>query len=220
MPAGVRVSAEAVSRRCPAGKRKWKKTCCLPSFVIFLFVLGCVVAGVTLLAVFRVDAKHLTVNAVLIAIAAVVGLALLLNCRTWWQVLDSLLNSQRKRLHSAASRLHKLKSEGFMKVRQAVGDGRGRGDGRVRPGLASGRGARSWASAAWLRLPPRFPRGGPGDAGKVVRRGFVTRNHRSGRTGAFTVTLLVGRASACGPAAGLAERGLGTCPVRSRRVGH
>ncbi|XP_054583868.1 kinase D-interacting substrate of 220 kDa isoform X1 [Eptesicus fuscus] len=98
------------------GKRKWKKTCCLPSFVIFLFVLGCVVAGVTLLAVFRVDPKHLTVNAVLIAIAAVVGLALVLNCRTWWQVLDSLLNSQRKRLHSAASRLHKLKSEGFMKV--------------------------------------------------------------------------------------------------------
>ncbi|XP_036191306.1 kinase D-interacting substrate of 220 kDa isoform X2 [Myotis myotis] len=98
------------------GKRKWKKTCCLPSFVIFLFVLGCVVAGVTLLAVFRVDPKHLTVNAVLIAIAAVVGLAVVLNCRTWWQVLDSLLNSQRKRLHSAASRLHKLKSEGFMKV--------------------------------------------------------------------------------------------------------
>lgn len=104
-----------MSRR-PAGKRKWKKTCCLPSFVIFLFVLGCVVAGVTLLAIFRVDPKHLTVNAVLIAIAAVVGLAVVLNCRTWWQVLDSLLNSQRKRLHSAASRLHKLKSEGFMKV--------------------------------------------------------------------------------------------------------
>lgn len=98
------------------GKRKWKKTCCLPSFVIFLFVLGCVVAGVVLLAIFPVDAKHLTVNAVLIAIAAVVGLALVLNCRTWWQVLDSLLNSQRKRLHSAASQLHKLKSEGFMKV--------------------------------------------------------------------------------------------------------
>lgn len=109
-----------------AGKRKWKKTCCLPSFVIFLFVLGCVVAGVTLLAIFRVDPKHLTVNAVLIASAAVVGLALVLNCRTWWQVLDSLLNSQRKRLHGAASRLHKLKSEGFMKVpRGARGVGHG-----------------------------------------------------------------------------------------------
>lgn len=119
------------ARRCLAGKRKWKKTCCLPSFVIFLFVLGCVVAGVTLLAVFRVDGKHLTVNAVLIAIAAVVGLALVLGCRTWWQVLDSLLSSQRKRLHSAASRLHKLKSEGFMKVR-------GRGDGRVRARSALG----------------------------------------------------------------------------------
>ncbi|XP_045700644.1 kinase D-interacting substrate of 220 kDa isoform X5 [Phyllostomus hastatus] len=98
------------------GKKRWKKTCCLPSFVIFLFVLGCIVAGVTLLAIFRVDPKHLTVNAVLISIASVVGLAFVLNCRTWWQVLDSLLNSQRKRLHSAASKLHKLKSEGFMKV--------------------------------------------------------------------------------------------------------
>ncbi|XP_077009240.1 kinase D-interacting substrate of 220 kDa isoform X5 [Tamandua tetradactyla] len=98
------------------GKKKWKKTCCLPSFVIFLFIFGCIIAGITLLAIFRVDPKHLTVNAVLISIASVVGLAFVLNCRTWWQVLDSLLNSQRKRLHSAASKLHKLKSEGFMKV--------------------------------------------------------------------------------------------------------
>ncbi|XP_028373172.1 kinase D-interacting substrate of 220 kDa isoform X1 [Phyllostomus discolor] len=98
------------------GKKRWKKTCCLPSFVIFLFILGCIVAGVTLLAIFRVDPKHLTVNAVLISIASVVGLAFVLSCRTWWQVLDSLLSSQRKRLHGAASRLHKLKSEGFMKV--------------------------------------------------------------------------------------------------------
>ncbi|XP_008591734.1 PREDICTED: kinase D-interacting substrate of 220 kDa isoform X1 [Galeopterus variegatus] len=98
------------------GKKKWKKTCCLPSFVIFLFIIGCIIAGITLLAIFRVDTKHLTVNAVLISIASVVGLAFVLNCRTWWQVLDSLLNSQRKRLHNAASKLHKLKSEGFMKV--------------------------------------------------------------------------------------------------------
>ncbi|XP_042789668.1 kinase D-interacting substrate of 220 kDa isoform X7 [Panthera leo] len=98
------------------GKKKWKKTCCLPSFVIFLFIFGCIIAGITLLAIFRVDPKHLTVNAVLISIASIVGLALVLNCRTWWQVLDSLLNSQRKRLHNAASKLHKLKSEGFMKV--------------------------------------------------------------------------------------------------------
>lgn len=66
--------------------------------------------------VFQVDPENLTVNAVLIAMASVVGLALLLNCRTWWQVADSVLNSQRKRLHSAADNLHKLKSEGFMKV--------------------------------------------------------------------------------------------------------
>uniref|UniRef100_H3A6L4 Kinase D-interacting substrate of 220 kDa n=1 Tax=Latimeria chalumnae TaxID=7897 RepID=H3A6L4_LATCH len=98
------------------GKKKWKKTCCLPSFVIFLIILGCIIAGITLLAIFNMEPKNMTVNAILIAAASVVGLALLLNCRTWWQVLDSVLNSQRKRLLHAASKLHKLKSEGFMKV--------------------------------------------------------------------------------------------------------
>ncbi|XP_053141734.1 kinase D-interacting substrate of 220 kDa isoform X3 [Hemicordylus capensis] len=98
------------------GKKKWKKTCCLPSFVIFLFLLSCVVAGITLLAIFKVDPENMTVNAILISFLCVVGLAFILNCRTWWRVMDSVLNSQRKRLHNAASKLHKLKSEGFMKV--------------------------------------------------------------------------------------------------------
>ncbi|KAF7650474.1 hypothetical protein LDENG_00125780 [Lucifuga dentata] len=98
------------------GKKKWKKTCCVPSFIIFIFVLTCLVTGMALLAIFKVDSENRTVNGVLISIASVVGLALLLNCRTWWQVTDSVLNSQRKRLHSAANRMHKLKSEGFMKV--------------------------------------------------------------------------------------------------------
>ncbi|CAL8315261.1 unnamed protein product [Merluccius merluccius] len=98
------------------GKRRWKKTCCIPSFVLFLFILGCVITGLVLLAVFRLQRDHQTVNAVLVAMASVVGLALLLNCRTWWQVTDSVLHSQRKRLHSAANKMHKLKSEGFMKV--------------------------------------------------------------------------------------------------------
>uniref|UniRef100_A0A8C2Q0X0 Kinase D-interacting substrate 220b n=1 Tax=Cyprinus carpio TaxID=7962 RepID=A0A8C2Q0X0_CYPCA len=98
------------------GKMKWKKTCCIPSFVIFLFILGCLIMGMALLAVFKFDGQNQTVNAVLVSMASVVGLALLLNCRTWWQVTDSVLNSQRKRLYSAANKMHKLKSEGFMKV--------------------------------------------------------------------------------------------------------
>ncbi|XP_054239327.1 kinase D-interacting substrate of 220 kDa isoform X5 [Indicator indicator] len=98
------------------GKKKWKKTCCLPSFVIFLFILSCVVSAIALLAVFNVEPANMTVNVILITVTCVVGVAFLLNCRTWWQVMDSVLNSQRKRLHCAASRLHKLKSEGFMKV--------------------------------------------------------------------------------------------------------
>ncbi|XP_028250574.1 kinase D-interacting substrate of 220 kDa B isoform X2 [Parambassis ranga] len=96
--------------------QKWKKTCCVPSFVLFALTLGCLITGMAVLAIFKVNPENLTVNAVLIAMASVVGLALLLNCRTWWQVADSVLYSQRKRLHSAANNLHKLKSEGFMKV--------------------------------------------------------------------------------------------------------
>ncbi|XP_077413486.1 kinase D-interacting substrate of 220 kDa B isoform X4 [Vanacampus margaritifer] len=96
--------------------KKWKKTCCVPSFVLFALTLCCLIAGLALLAIFKVDPENLTVNAVLIAMASVVGLAMLLNCKTWWQVGDSVLNSQRKRLHRAANNLHQLKSEGFMKV--------------------------------------------------------------------------------------------------------
>uniref|UniRef100_A0A8C5GAY1 KAP NTPase domain-containing protein n=1 Tax=Gouania willdenowi TaxID=441366 RepID=A0A8C5GAY1_GOUWI len=87
--------------------QKWKKTCCVPSFVLFTLTLICMITGMALLAIFKVDPENLTVNAVLIAMASVVGLALLLNCKTWWQVADSVLNSQRKRLHSAANRLHR-----------------------------------------------------------------------------------------------------------------
>uniref|UniRef100_A0A9J7XBX0 Kinase D interacting substrate 220 n=1 Tax=Cyprinus carpio carpio TaxID=630221 RepID=A0A9J7XBX0_CYPCA len=98
------------------GVFKWKKTCCVPSFVLFVLTSGCLITGMTLLAIFKVDAENLTVNAVLIAMASVVGLAVLLNCRTWWRVADSVLHSQRRRLLNAANSMHKLKSEGFMKV--------------------------------------------------------------------------------------------------------
>ncbi|XP_061667440.1 kinase D-interacting substrate of 220 kDa B [Syngnathoides biaculeatus] len=98
------------------GKSKWKKTCCVPSFVLFALVTACLVSGMALMAVFQVGGDNHTVNGVLIALGGVLGMALLLNCRTWWRVSDSVLNSQRKRLHGAANKMHKLKSEGFMKV--------------------------------------------------------------------------------------------------------
>lgn len=103
-----------------SGKRKWKKTCCVPSFILFLLVLSCLFAGLALLAIVNADGENRTMNGVLIATGSVVGVALLVNCKTWWQVMDSVLNSQRKRLHSAANRMHKLKSEGFMKVKPRV----------------------------------------------------------------------------------------------------
>ncbi len=45
--------------------------------------------GMALLAIFKVDGQNQTVNAMLVSMASVVGLALLFHCRTWWQVTDS-----------------------------------------------------------------------------------------------------------------------------------
>ncbi|XP_057678815.1 kinase D-interacting substrate of 220 kDa B isoform X2 [Corythoichthys intestinalis] len=98
------------------GKSKWKKTCCVPSFALFALVSACLASGLALMAVFGPGGDNPTVDGVLMALGGVVGAALLLNCRTWWRVSDSVLNSQRKRLHGAANKMHKLKSEGFMKV--------------------------------------------------------------------------------------------------------
>ncbi|XP_051908753.1 kinase D-interacting substrate of 220 kDa B isoform X2 [Hippocampus zosterae] len=98
------------------GKSKWKKTCCVPSFVLFALVMGCLVSGVALMGVFRAGGDKRTLNGVLMALGSAVGVAVLLNCRTWWRVSDSVLNSQRKRLHRAANKMNQLKSEGFMKV--------------------------------------------------------------------------------------------------------
>jgi len=88
----------------------------VPSFLVFVVVLVCLLTGLALLAVFGLEGRSQPVSGVLVAVGGVVGVALLLNLRTWWRMTDSLLNSQRKRLHGAANRMHKLKSEGFMKV--------------------------------------------------------------------------------------------------------
>ena len=34
--------------------KKWKKTCCVPSFVLFVVTLGCLITGMALLAIFKV----------------------------------------------------------------------------------------------------------------------------------------------------------------------
>lgn len=34
--------------------KKWKKTCCVPSFVLFALTLGCLITGMALLAIFKV----------------------------------------------------------------------------------------------------------------------------------------------------------------------
>ncbi|XP_055088396.1 kinase D-interacting substrate of 220 kDa B-like isoform X1 [Periophthalmus magnuspinnatus] len=112
------------------GKRKWKRSCCVPSVLLFSLVLICVLGGLGLLAFLRAESGSKSgpglegseedyndgIRAVLVGLATVIALPLLLHCKTWFHMIHSLLHSQRSRLHSATTRLHKLKSEGFMKV--------------------------------------------------------------------------------------------------------
>uniref|UniRef100_H3DQP1 Kinase D-interacting substrate 220b n=1 Tax=Tetraodon nigroviridis TaxID=99883 RepID=H3DQP1_TETNG len=99
---------------CP--REEEKQTCCVPSFLLCLLVLACLFAGLALMAVVHVDGQNRTANGVLVAMGGVVAVALLLNVKTCWRLVDSVVNSQRKRLHGAANRLHKLKSEAFINV--------------------------------------------------------------------------------------------------------
>ncbi|XP_075926226.1 kinase D-interacting substrate of 220 kDa [Petromyzon marinus] len=101
------------------GKRgvgRWKKSCCLPSVLLVVLVLGCVVALVVLLAAAEAH-TDVRLRGALIAVSSVVAMALVAKAPMAWRVLVSLLRSQRQRLLAAAASSHnKLKMEGFMKV--------------------------------------------------------------------------------------------------------
>ncbi|XP_078729204.1 kinase D-interacting substrate of 220 kDa isoform X2 [Lampetra fluviatilis] len=98
------------------GVGRWKKSCCLPSVLLMALVLGCVVALVVLLAAVEAH-TDVRLRGALIAVSSVVAMALVAKAPMAWQVLVSLLRSQRQRLLAAAASSHnKLKMEGFMKV--------------------------------------------------------------------------------------------------------
>nr|XP_032817411.1 kinase D-interacting substrate of 220 kDa isoform X1 [Petromyzon marinus]XP_032817415.1 kinase D-interacting substrate of 220 kDa isoform X1 [Petromyzon marinus] len=98
------------------GVGRWKKSCCLPSVLLMVLVLGCVVALVVLLAAAEAH-TDVRLRGALIAVSSVVAMALVAKAPMAWRVLVSLLRSQRQRLLAAAASSHnKLKMEGFMKV--------------------------------------------------------------------------------------------------------
>ncbi|KAI8508652.1 hypothetical protein Bbelb_137510 [Branchiostoma belcheri] len=102
------------------GAGRFKLVCCCPTFlIVILEVLG-VLVSVILLVNFRLD--NAAVNGFQIALLAVVGLTLLLTCRVWFEVLCSLVMSQKHRVLKSATNLDKLRMEGFMHAMKAEVD--------------------------------------------------------------------------------------------------
>ncbi|CAH1268455.1 KIDINS220 [Branchiostoma lanceolatum] len=102
------------------GAGRFKQVCCCPTFLIVILEVLAVLVGVILLVNFHLD--NPAVNAFLIAVVSVVGLTLLLTCRVWFQVLCSLVLSQKHRVLKAAANLDRLRMEGFMHAMKAEVD--------------------------------------------------------------------------------------------------
>ena len=78
------------------------------------------IAGATLLATFGLpivtDKRHTIIDSILIAIAVIIGLALLSNAYTWCRMLISIVVPSERCVQKIAANLESLKMEGFMQA--------------------------------------------------------------------------------------------------------
>ncbi|XP_045203576.2 kinase D-interacting substrate of 220 kDa B-like isoform X2 [Mercenaria mercenaria] len=93
---------------------RFKTVCCIPIFVIVGFVLLCLIVGISLLVTCQFEDR--TVNGLMIALAAVVGLSLLSNIHNIGRAFLSMCIPQRRRIMKAAERVHHIKIDGFMQI--------------------------------------------------------------------------------------------------------
>ncbi|XP_013405625.1 kinase D-interacting substrate of 220 kDa B isoform X2 [Lingula anatina] len=98
---------------------RFKSVCCIPNFLIAALVFTCLIVGVVLVSIHGISAKlhdNLTINAILITIVCIVGVVLIANIVTWWQIITSLLISQHKRTLKTADSFDSLKLEGMLQM--------------------------------------------------------------------------------------------------------
>ena len=112
---------------------RFKTMCCVPVFLIVLFVLGCAVTGITLLCIHAAreirepeyadessalanksgahpdESGTLTVESgILIGIAIIIGVALIGNCYTWARMLVNIVISPRRRINMIANKIDSI----------------------------------------------------------------------------------------------------------------
>ncbi|KAL4230991.1 hypothetical protein ACF0H5_011364 [Mactra antiquata] len=93
---------------------RFKTLCCIPIFVIVIFVLLCFITGIALTLTYKLENK--AVNGVVIAFACVVGLSLLSNIHNFGKAVISLCIPQKSRILKAADNVHRIKIDGFMQI--------------------------------------------------------------------------------------------------------
>lgn len=93
---------------------RFKTVCCIPLFGIVVFVLVCLISGISLLVTYNFEKK--AVNGIMIAFAAVVGLSLLSNVHNIGKAIISMCIPQRRRIMKAADNVHRIKIDGFMQI--------------------------------------------------------------------------------------------------------
>ena len=102
------------------GMGHFKSLCCIPYFLIVIFIIICIVVGTILLVIFGVtniqQEKNTPVFVTLVTITVIVGIAIVGNLYTWGKMMLSLVRSTRKRIMKAADQLVLKKMEGFMQT--------------------------------------------------------------------------------------------------------
>ncbi|XP_032231090.2 kinase D-interacting substrate of 220 kDa isoform X2 [Nematostella vectensis] len=92
---------------------RWKRCCCcIPTFIIFLFIIVCGLMSASLFTVYDTSGGSI-VTGLEISTASIVGVAVLVHLPTLCSILYSLVFSQKKRISVVATQLG-LKEEGFI----------------------------------------------------------------------------------------------------------
>lgn len=108
-------------RRFPAiDHGRFKSLCCMPYFVIVLLVVSCLIAILLLIAIFGFHSfkteNYTVVYSIVIALAIVVGLAVLGNIYTWSRMIIHIAIPTRKHVQKIARQLDVVKMDGFIQL--------------------------------------------------------------------------------------------------------
>ena len=97
---------------------RFKSVCCLPYFLIVLFVGCCIIIVFCLIFIYGhgkiFDSDIETVDGIVIAFIVIIGLAILGNVYTWWCMAYNLIVPPRKRVEKIMARSDSQKMEGLM----------------------------------------------------------------------------------------------------------